>query len=89
MHQGNLVNMKRRSITFTMPNDEWLREMVENQKYSSKCELVNDLVRQARNQQIQIDWMNKKMEDAEKSGFTQMTQSEIHKESKSNINGGL
>ena len=47
--------MNIKSITFTKPNDEWLKEMVANQEYSSKSELVNDLVRQARNQQVKID----------------------------------
>ncbi|NNF35356.1 MAG: CopG family transcriptional regulator [Saprospiraceae bacterium] len=79
--------MKRQSITFTKPNDEWLKEMVANQEYSSKSELINDLIRQARKQQVQIDWINRKLEKAEKSGFTTMTKAEILKESKSRING--
>lgn len=61
--------------------------MVASQEYSSKSELVNDLIRQARKQQAQIDWINRKLEKAEKSGFTQMTQSEILQESKSRLNG--
>lgn len=81
--------MNRQSITFTKPNDEWLKEMVANQEYSSKSELVNDLIRQARKQQVQIDWINKKLEDAEKTGFTKMSKSEILRESKSRLNGGL
>jgi antitoxin ParD1/3/4 len=79
--------MNRQSITFTKPNDDWLKEMVASQEYSSKSELVNDLIRQARKQQAQIDWINRKLEKAEKSGFTQMTQSEILQESKSRLNG--
>lgn len=79
--------MNRQSITFTKPNDDWLKEMVASQEYSSKSELVNDLIRQARKQQAQFDWINRKLEKAEKSGFTQMTQSEILQESKSRLNG--
>ncbi|MFT5668105.1 MAG: antitoxin ParD1/3/4, partial [Vicingaceae bacterium] len=40
--------MSRQSISFTEPNEEWLRSQVEAQEYSSKSELVNDLIRQAR-----------------------------------------
>jgi len=40
--------MNRQSISFTQPNDEWLKDQVESKEYSSKSELVNDLVRQAR-----------------------------------------
>ena len=79
--------MNRQSITFTKPNDDWLREMVSLQEYSSKSELVNDLIRQARKQQIQIDWINSKLERAERSGFTELDKSEILKESKSRLNG--
>ena len=79
--------MNRQSITFTKPNDEWLKEMVARQEYSSKSELINDLIRQARNQQIRIDWINRKLEKAEKSEFTKMNKAEILKESKSRLNG--
>lgn len=56
--------MIRQSISFTEPNDEWLKTQVESKEYSSKSELVNDLVRQARNQQRKIDWLRSKLESA-------------------------
>lgn len=37
--------MARQSISFTQPNDEWLKSQVDTQEYSSKSELVNDLIR--------------------------------------------
>ena len=79
--------MNRQSITFTEPNDKWLKEMVLNQEYSSKSELVNDLIRQARKQQIQIDWINNKLEKAERSGFKKSNKNDILKESKTRLNG--
>ncbi|MCL5246603.1 CopG family transcriptional regulator [Cellulophaga sp. 20_2_10] len=79
--------MARQSISFTKPNDEWLKEQVDNQEYSSKSELVNDLIRQARSQQVQIDWINSKLDNAEKSGFTSDSKSEILKQSKATLNG--
>ena len=79
--------MSRQSISFTKPNDEWLKKMVASQEYSSKSELVNDLIRQARKQQVQIDWINRKLEKAEEGGFTDMSKSEILKESKSRLDG--
>ncbi|WP_297794425.1 CopG family transcriptional regulator [uncultured Eudoraea sp.] len=54
--------MARQSISFTKPNDEWLKSQVDKQEYSSKSELVNDLIRQARSQQVQIDWIRAKLE---------------------------
>ncbi len=79
--------MARQSISFTEPNDEWLKTQVENKEYSSKSELVNDLIRQARKQQRQIDWISSKLENAENSGFTNQTKEQILQKSKSLFNG--
>ena len=82
-----LIIMARQSISFTKPNDEWLKGQIESNEYSSKSELVNDLIRQARKQQRQIDWISAKLERAESSGFTQDSASQILEESKSLLNG--
>lgn len=74
--------MIRQSISFTERNDEWLKSQIDNKEYSSKSELVNDLIRQARNQQKQIDWIKLKLEKAEESGFTTETKDQILKQSK-------
>ena len=79
--------MARQSISFTQPNEEWLKSQVDNQEYSSKSELVNDLIRQARKQQIQIDWIRAKIDKAENSGFTQDSKEDILRQSKSLLNG--
>jgi len=78
--------MTRQSISFTQPNDEWLKSQVDSKEYSSKSELVNDLVRQARNQQRQIDWISSKLKSAENSGFTNDSKEQILLESKSLLN---
>lgn len=75
--------MTRQSISFTKPNDEWLKEQVDNKEYTSKSELVNDLIRQARRQQVQVDWIRTKLERAEDSGFTNEGKDEILRQSKS------
>ncbi|MCF8358716.1 MAG: hypothetical protein K9H26_08170 [Prolixibacteraceae bacterium] len=79
--------MARQSISFTKPNDEWLKALVESKEYSSKSELVNDLIRQARKQQVQINWIRAKLERSENSGFTEDTKEQILKQSKSLLNG--
>jgi len=81
--------MARQSISFTNPNDAWLKEQVDSQEYSSKSELINDLIRQARKSQAQIDWIRAKVERAEKSGFTGNSQEEIRQQAKDLINGRL
>ena len=79
--------MTRQSISFTKPNDEWLKAQIDSKEYSSKSELVNDLIRQARKQQIQVDWIRAKLEKAEKSGFTTESKEQILEKSKSLLNG--
>lgn len=79
--------MARQSISFTKPNDEWLKAQLENQEYSSKSELINDLIRQARKQQVQIDWIRAKLDKSERNGFTDSTKEQILNQSKSLLNG--
>lgn len=79
--------MSRQSISLTKPNDEWLKAQVEKEEYSSKSELVNDLIRQARKQQVQVDWIKAKLDKAENSGFTNDSNDEILRQSKSLLNG--
>jgi antitoxin ParD1/3/4 len=79
--------MARQSISLTKPNDEWLKDQVGKEEYSSKSELVNDLIRQARKQQAQIDWIRTKLEKAENSGFTHDSKEQILNQSKSLLNG--
>lgn len=81
--------MPRQSISFSKPNDEWLKAQVDSEEYSSKSELVNDLIRQARKQQTQVDWLRAKLETAERSGFTNDSKEEILKQSKALLNGEL
>ncbi|MCF6167137.1 type II toxin-antitoxin system ParD family antitoxin [Lutibacter sp.] len=81
--------MARQSISFTEPNDNWLKAQIENKEYSSKSELVNDLIRQARKQQAQIDWISSKLERAEKSGFTTDSKEQILAQSKFLLNDQL
>ncbi len=79
--------MIRQSISLTEPNNNWLKNKIKEQEYSSKSELVNDLIRQARCQQAEIDLIRLKLENAEKSGFTNNTKEEILQISKSIIDG--
>jgi antitoxin ParD1/3/4 len=79
--------MPRQSISFSKPNDEWLKSQIDNEEYSSKSELVNDLIRQARKQHAHIDWIREKLEKSERSGFTNDTKEQILKQSKSLLNG--
>ncbi len=84
---SNTNIMARQSISFTEPNNDWLKNQVDNKEYTSKSELINDLIRQARKQQVQIDWIKAKLEKAENSGFTIDSKEQILAHSKSLFNG--
>ncbi|MGI9332094.1 MAG: ribbon-helix-helix domain-containing protein [Gammaproteobacteria bacterium] len=58
--------MTRQSISFTPPNDAWLKAQVESKEFASKSDVVNDLIRKAR----EIEAIRAKLIAAEQSGFT-------------------
>ena len=64
--------MARQSISITEPNDIWLKNQIESKEYSSKSELVNDLIRQACNQQSEIDWIRMKIEKQKRVDLLQI-----------------
>ena len=64
--------MIRLGISLTEPNDNWLNKQVKNNEYTSKSELVNDLIRQTRKQQVQVNFIRAKLEKSERSGFTHL-----------------
>ena len=67
--------MSRQSISLTERNDEWLRDQVENEEYSSKSEAINDLIRRAREKELEV--IRARLILAENSGFTDKTSDEI------------
>jgi len=69
--------MARQSITLTKPNDEWLKAQVDSQEYTSKSEVVNDLIRKARRDNEEIKLIRAKLIEGEKSGFTDKSAPEI------------
>lgn len=74
--------MPRQSITLTPPNDDWLQAQVDSQEYGTKTEVVNDLIRKARFQQIEIDAIRKELILAEESGFSDMSAEDIRQEAR-------
>ena len=83
--------MTRQSISFTTPNNNWLNDQVESEEYASKSEVVNDLIRKARAQQNELDFIREKLIKAEQSGFTDLACGEILAKSKEKLrhNGAL
>ena len=70
--------MPRQSISFTPPNDDWLRAQVESEEFTSKSDVVNDLIRKAR----EIETIRARLIQAETSQFTSQGKAEILAEAK-------
>ena len=83
----NKLPMPRQSISFTEPNDQWLKDQVASKEYSSKSELINDLVRRARQKEESIEWIRAQLIAAEESGFTTDRLTEVLEQSRSRLNG--
>ena len=83
--------MTRQSISFTAPNNDWLTTQVQSEEYTSKSEVVNDLIRKARAQQSEIEFIREKLIKSEQSGFTDLNRNEILAKSKEELqrNGKL
>ncbi len=83
--------MTRQSISLTRPNDDWLKAQVESEEFTSKSDVVNDLIRKARADQREIEGIREKLIKAEHNGFIDKTPEDIlagFKE-KARLNGDL
>ncbi len=69
--------MPRQSITINTPNDDWLKAQLDSEEYSSKSELVNDLIRQARRKDGERARLVKALIDGENSGISPRTPDDI------------
>jgi antitoxin ParD1/3/4 len=79
--------MARQSITLAKQNDEWLKEQVRKEEFTSKSEAVNYLIKQAREQDAHVEFVRMKLDIAEKSGFAKkQTREEMLAEFKRKLN---
>lgn len=78
--------MARQSITLAAQNDEWLKQQVANEEFTSKSEAVNYLIKQAREQDAYVEFVRMKIEKAEQSGFSTKTKEELLADIKKKLN---
>ena len=63
--------MARQSITLANQNDEWLKEQVTKEEFTSKSEAVNYLIKQARERDLYNEFVQAKIDRGLKSGLTE------------------
>ena len=74
--------MARQTITVTEPNDRWLKQKIEENEYASKSELINDLIRRQREQELDRIWLRNELIKGEESGLSSKKMAEILQEAK-------
>lgn len=75
--------MARQTMSIHDPNDAWLASQVESNEYASKSEVVNDLIRRAREAEEQkLELIRAKLIKAEQSGFVTPDREGMRKEFK-------
>jgi antitoxin ParD1/3/4 len=79
--------MARQSITLANQNDEWLKQQVANEEFTSKSEAVNYLIKQARERKEYYEYVQMKIDRALKSGLAEkQTKEEMLAEFKKRLN---
>ena len=78
--------MTRQSITLARQNDEWLKQQVAKEEFTSKSEAVNYLIKQAREHDEYVEFVRMKLDRAERSGFSTKTKEELLAEIKKKLN---
>jgi antitoxin ParD1/3/4 len=78
--------MSRQSITLANQNDEWLKQQVANEEFTSKSEAVNHLIKKEREREEYHNYVQMKIDRGVKSGFSTKTKEELLAEIKSRLN---
>lgn len=69
--------MARVSISITPPNDAWIKSQIESEEFSSRSDVVNDLIRKARKAQDEIETIRLALIRGEESGASNRTPDDI------------
>ena len=78
--------MTRQSISLANQNDEWLKEQISKEEFTSKSEAVNYLIKQAREREEYHNYVQMKIDRGLKSGFSTKTKDELLAEIKNRLN---
>lgn len=69
--------MTRATISISPPNDEWIQSQIESEEFSSRSDVINDLIRKARQQESEIAAIRAALIEGEKSGTSNRTPDQI------------
>lgn len=69
--------MTRASISISPPHDEWIQTQIESKEFSSRSEVVNDLIRKARKEHDEMQFLRAALIEGEESGTSERTPDDI------------
>lgn len=69
--------MTRASISITPPNDAWIKSQIDSEEFSSRSDVVNHLIRKARNEQDEILAIRAALIKGKESGTSNRAPDEI------------
>jgi antitoxin ParD1/3/4 len=78
--------MTRQSISLTDANNDWLLSQLATGEYTSKNEVLNDLIRRERRKEQAINEIRQALIAGEQSGFTKLSVADIRKEARAELN---
>lgn len=69
--------MTRASISLSPPNDAWIKSQIDSEEFTSRSDVVNDLIRKARKDQDEIETIRAALIEGEESGTSDRTPDQI------------
>ena len=57
--------MTRQSITLSPKNDNWLKEKAASDDFQNKSEVINSLIREARQEDSRLEWVRAALVEGE------------------------
>jgi len=69
--------MIKQSVNFTSPNNKWLNAKVSSEEYTSKADIINDLIRREREREEKFYALKSAIEEGLSSGISDKTVEDI------------
>lgn len=70
----------RKSISFTSPQDDWLKSQIANGKYTSDSEVIRDLIRKQQEREDEFQELKAAIQNGIESGVSEKTLPQIMKD---------
>lgn len=87
LHQSNRMSTKRKSITFTEEQDNWIRKRINNGDFTNDSEYIRSLVRKDKDENEKLFHLKIALKAGLESGSSNKSVLQIMEEVEKRING--